>query len=243
MNPQSVPMENVIRPLARDMAQVATWTMAIISLLALVAYPRAHAFGAEPTFSYWSMIVPQAAFWFLFGMAIYYVSDSMRTYVAMGVSRRRFAAAAGITLAATAVVLSVYGMVGYAVEGWWYSRVGWEHGPVSGGLSADSSSVWLVGLEIMIRALLMAVSGLLVGWSYQRLNAWLASFLLILTAVLPFGIAVVFLGESPELERLGVYVGDLSIVLRVAIALLITFALYLLARELLARTPLKARVP
>lgn len=243
MNPVPAPLKDIIRPLARDLIQTVVWTLAIVSLVAVIAYPRAHAFGAELPFSMWAVIMPQLGGWFLFGIAIYFVGEYLRPYVAAGVSRRRFAAAAAIVLASAAAVFGLYAFLGFLAEGWWYRQVGWEQGFMNSGFLQERGAPALLGLEIFLRGIMLATSGLLVGWSYQALNAWLASFLLLFTAGLPFGLVSAFLDDPELVQFIGLDLGDWSQLARAIALLLAAGGLYLLVRTLLSRTALKARVP
>lgn len=243
MNAVPVELKTVIRPLARDLLQVGIWTVSMITLVAVIAYPRALAFGAEPGFSIWALILPQVASWFLFGMAIYFVTECLRPYVAMGVTRRGFLTAAALTLALAALALGLYAALGFLVEGWWYQRVGWEHSIAGDRFTRQPGAAFLLGLDASLRGTLLGMSGLLVGWSYQRFNGWFASFLLLLTVGVPLTLVTVLLDDTQELTRIGIVISGWGQLASVFILLLTALALFWFARELLSRTALKTRVP
>ncbi len=243
MKATPVTLKNVTRPLARDLLQVASWVLSMITLVAAIAYPRALAFGAEASFSIWAFFMAHAASWWLFGMAIYFVSECLRPYVAMGVTRRRFVMAAAVTLAAAALGLGLYASLGFLVEGWWYQRVGWEQNIAGDRFTQQPGAAFLLGLEVILRSALLGLSGLLVGWSYQKFSGWFASFLLLFTVGVPLTLVTVFLDDTEGLQRIGIDMSGWGQLASILILLLAAFALYLLTRELLSRTALKARVP
>lgn len=243
MKPVPPTFKQAVSPLARDMIQVGAWILAMITLVAFVAYPRVQAFGVDVPFSAAAMVLPQAAGWLLFGMAIAFVVESMRPFVAMGVTRRTFAMAAITVLVGAAAVFALYTTVFFLIEGWWYERAGWTQGILNSGFVQEPGAAFQLGLEVFLRGAVLAVSGLLVGWSYQALNAWLASFLLLLTAAVPFGILSVFLDAPETVQRIGLDLSDWSQLARSLTLLLFVGGLYLVARTLLSRMQLKARVP
>lgn len=240
MNPVPPTLKASIRPITRDIIQVGSWTLAMITLVAVVAYPRVEAFGVEVPFSVAAIVLPQAAGWLLFGMAIVSVVASMRPFVAMGVTRRQFVTAAVTVLVSAAAILALYSIVFFLVEGWWYGRAGWNQEILRSDFVQQPGAAFLLGLEVFLRGTILAVSGLLVGWSYLALNAWLASFLLLLTAGVPAGLLSVLM-DAPE--RVGLDLSDWSHLVRSTALLLIAGGLYLAARTLLSRVPLQARVP
>src|SRR5690554_4474815 len=203
MSRQPARLALLVKHQAIPLAEVMAWMLPMVALVAFIIYPRSAAWGAEASFSIWQFVIPQLAGWFLFSMGIYLVSDHLRAYVAMGASRRRFASAASLALAGSAVLLGLVALVGFQLEAWFYAREGWGHAVEGMGFLASSGQPWLLAAEVGLGALLFALSGLLVGWSYQFTHPLLATLLLVVTALVPLGFGTGLLSDPRLLAPLG----------------------------------------
>ncbi len=235
----------LVKHQAIPLAEVMAWMLPMVALVAFIIYPRSAAWGAEANFSIWQLVIPQMAGWFLFGMGIYLVSDHLRAYVAMGASRKRFAAAAGIALAGSAAILGLVALVGHQLEAWFYAREGWVHAVQGTGFLATSGQPWLLAVEVFLVALLFGLSGLLVGWSYQFTSPLPATLLLVLTALVPLGVGTGLLNDPRLLAPLGIAdaVAGWGLSGRALASLAFSVVLFLIVRALLGGLAIRPRVP
>src|SRR5690606_26478360 len=142
--------------------------------------------------------------------------------ISLGISRRRFAVAAGITLVISSALMATIGLLAFQLEGAYYAVQGWEHTVIGESLFARTGNLALLFVEGFTGGLVYAATGLLVGWSYQSMRAPLATAMLLVTALVPLGLGTGLLSDPRLLAGFGLRgVADaLPVLLRPVLAVL-----------------------
>ncbi len=239
MTPQPVAFEQVLRSLLFTLLRTVAWVVSILLVLGTGAWFLARAIPLGATFSLWFHVFPQALGWVLFGMAIYFTTECLSAYVAMGVSRARFVRAAALALGATSLGLGVLALLTFQVEAWLYGIAGWEHAvSLTRSIAANG---WLVGVYTVLLTLTLGMSGLLVGWSYVRFPPLPATSLLVITVLVPGWLIIGLLQDPDVLSPLGL--GSWHVAVRVLAALALNGLMFLAAAGLVPALQLRSRVP
>lgn len=119
--------------------------------------------------------------WFLFVMGIVLVPACFATHVATGQTRRSFATALTAALVGVSLAAAVVVTLGFAVEHWAHTRLGWSGELLNAHLFTSGDQMGPVLLENALLVPAYAVSGMLVGATYYSFGGWRGTALLPLT--------------------------------------------------------------
>lgn len=183
--------------------------------------------------SIWATSGGSAPKYFLMVIGIMLTTAYLPVYVGNGVTRRDFARAASIYIAAVAAVYAVFMTVGYVVEYSVYSSA-----ELLGGLK-DPYPMQSVGdgLSIFVAELCVGAAYLCVGWllgtCFYRFGTWWGIGLIPLTLVPALVTEVGFdslwaghgINNGLDIERPPLAIGVLMAVLSIAAAWIVNFAL------------------
>lgn len=199
--------------------------------------------SATPTLSA-VQFAPQIGMWMPFGVAIYYCTTWFGPAISGGMTRRSFVRAAVTSVFALAIsgALALYVLL--RLEPVVYEARGWTPRLDGGRISPADASVPLYLWGLFLLLAVAGLSGLLVGWTYDRLGAW-ATFLLPLTMLPLIATGVLALdpgamyspltftrdGDPWRPPSLGLDRGLASVVLGLAILAVTIAAIHLLARR------------
>lgn len=221
---------------------ITRWFIGLVAFVMFaLAQPLIARAGGDLGFSLWENFAANGPGWFLLAMGATAVGY-LPVLVAQGVTRRRFAEASAIALAAGALILGAMIAVGYFVEAWLYARSGWEYGLLQVHVFDDYRQVILVTAEYAVRYLQFGVVGLIVGTGYYRLGGWWGTLLLIFTLIVPLALGLVLLSQELTAFDFGwPMLGEVTAT-GLGLTLLYSVALAFIARALLATVPLRTKV-
>jgi hypothetical protein len=195
------------------------WTVWVWGGLAVVVTAIGVALAASdpPDTSMWGSAV-SALSWVAFATGVTLVSTFSAMLVANGATRRRFAAAGALALAAVVVLDAVVAFAGFAIEGAAFDAAGWSH-VLDGDGDIDSVAA-MAGLSVGLVASFAcyAVAGWIVGAAWERgRDIWF------LAALVP-AVGVLVAGEL-LVDRAGIGLEkggfDLPLAVGAAVALLV----------------------
>ena len=247
--PAAVQPNNLLAPArwltARHLDKALWFTGIVVVIFGVVLT----AIGADISFSLWENFVSSGPAWFTLAMGATAVTSFLPVLVAQGQTRGRFVAAAALALAALAVLLSIFVLVGYGAESLLNERLGWSMALVGEHTFDSRSQIFLVFSEYFVRYLLFGLVGILAGYGFYRAGGWWGTLLLLLTAALPLGLGNILLVQEFEIIRQGfasmtfVWVGLTTATvaglgLTLAFELVLFFVCYALLRTVPIRTKL-----
>ena len=243
MNTTPVPLTRLVKHTLRPVLNIIAWSALNLAVVASLAFILAPRLGAHAEFSFVALGMTQVTVWFQFAMGISLVHEQLRAFISLGISRRRFAVAAGITLVISSALMAAIGLLAFQLEGTYYAMQGWEHTVIGESLFARTGNLSLLFIEGFTGGLVYAAAGLLVGWSYQSMRAPLATAMLLVTALLPLGLGTGLLSDPRLLAGLGLRgaADSLPVLLRPVLAVLFGVLEFLVARHLLSRLALRYR--
>ncbi len=182
--------------LTRNLIILAWFAGIAVATIFLIALPVFQRFLSEVDSSLWEAFATTGPAWFVLGLGAM-AGQYLPVLVAQGVTRRRFVLAAGLALAATALVVGVLIAAGYLAEAQLFRRFDLAHTLRGEHLFGSISQYPLVVLESAVRSLHFGLVGLLIGLAYYRYGTWLGTALLPLTAFLPISIGLALLSLDP----------------------------------------------
>ena len=187
---------------------------------------------ADPGFSLWLVIAGSAAKYWLGVVGVLLVSTNLRHFVAGGITRRDFLAAASLFGLAACLIFAVIVPVGHGVE----AGLRGLNGPLPADYPHFSVSVALGEFAHQLPSCLaFLVASAAVTAGFYRFGA-LRGFALLVPALLPVAFAEVFLGIGDEGE-LGARF--LPVAVAVLLTLVVTALVVLLTQRTLRHTAIR----
>jgi hypothetical protein len=154
------------------------WFWAVMALMLTGVCLSFEAFGHysldDTRVSAWETVSPQAPRWFLFVMALMFVTLNLPVVVAHGITRRTYFRGVILFALASAAFAATMVLIGFGVENLVFHLNGmWEELRVPYPVSTigEAARVWL---ELLITFLAYMVSGWLAGMVFYRLRVWVA---------------------------------------------------------------------
>lgn len=221
---------------------IGKWFIGIVTILFVIVPPLINALGGRLELSIWEQFSTNGPGWFALAMGATVVSNYLTVVVAQGVTRARFAIAAGLAVASLSLLLALFIWCGYLLEYGYFQLFQWQHALVGQHLFTDVWQGHLVVAEYAVRNTLFALVGMIIGYGYYRVGGMWGTALLPLTLAVPLAAGLTILG-LPGLTAVLTFGGVTGMTPMGAVTVLPYLALLLLiARFLLTTLPIKTKV-
>lgn len=182
------PLAAVATWMLRRYLTIFAWFAGLATLVVIVLVPpMLQRYEPDIEFSVWEMFAASSPSWFIFALGAV-AAQYLPVLVAQGVTRRRFLWATATALAATALLVAAAVVLGFVLEGIQFERLGLNTALRQAHAYTTGDQYGLVAAEALVRSLLFAFTGLLVGLAFYRFGAGVGTALLLVTAALPLGV-------------------------------------------------------